>query len=309
MSEHLAQMIVHPFALADRSVGIGSTDARIIAEGMGWYQLYLEKIGEATRVDLSQAWKPQLGLTTEDLHAWWHGLTEKVKVHDIWKGAPVTREGLPMHHFTSLDRIVETGPGLERSSPDGFEILEMKHTNERASLREKATFYMGQLQWQLHITNQPGLRFSIIRGNNEPEWGWVQRDQDYIDKLIGQVEAFWWHVTNREPPEKDPVKGAGNADALAAAGKQIPLNGFKPYDMEGNNEWADAAWPFIRDKVASETLKENEKRIRGLIPADAELVTGHGLTFKRDARGAYRVTIDEGEIEAWRASLAVGKQG
>lgn len=296
----LTKLIVHQAAKDDRRVGVGGTDARIIAAGLGWHQLYLEKTGQVERVDLSNEWKPRLGLETEALHAWWHARTTNCQLSDPWDGQPVTRIGLPSHYYVTFDRIGE-------SFGEPSFSLEMKHTNERNNLRDAATYYMGQLQWQMMISGDDQKRFSIIRGNSEPEWGWVARDDSFISSLIAQVDAFWWHVENREAPEADPVKAVGNAAALNAAAKTIPINGFKPYDMEGNNEWADAAWPFIRDKVASETLKENEKRIRSLIPADASDVTGHGLSFKRDARGAYRVTINEEEAAAWRAVLDAKK--
>jgi predicted phage-related endonuclease len=280
----------------DRTKFIGGTDARVIAEGTGWHQLYLEKTGQAQRPDLSHVWKPRLGLETEKLHAWWHQQSENVTLADPFGDKPVTRASLPAHHACTIDRVVMV--------PDMTEtLLEMKHTSERLHLRDRATYYMAQLQWQLHVCDLPSLRFSIIRGNNEPEWGLVERDQAYIDKLIEQVDAFWWHVTEGVAPDPDPEPKAASR-ALKAAAAQVPLNGFRPYDMTGNNEFADAAATFIRDKVGAESLKDSEKAIRAMIPADAETVTGYGVTFKRDARGAYRCTIDEAETEAWRAMFA-----
>ena len=245
---HLAALKFHDAAARDRRIGIGSTDARIIAEGTGWHRLYLEKTGQAERPDLRHEWKPQLGLATEQLHAEWHARQENCRVFDPWDDKPITRPGLPSHYYTTIDRIVEEQPIVEVPM---ISILEMKHTNERNNLRDAATYYMAQLQWQIMVCDTNGLRFSIIRGNNEPEWGWVARDDAYISSLIGQVEAFWWHVENKDAPDPDPIKPQGNAAALKAAAGQVPINGFKPYDMTGNNEWADAAWPFIRDKVAS----------------------------------------------------------
>jgi len=292
----LPNIIPHP-AGKDRSKYVGSTDARIIASGEGWLDLYLQKTGATERDDLTYAWKPRLGIETEKLHAFWHGHQTGDKVIDAYPdNLPVTHKDAAPHHATSIDRLVR--------ADDGMTVLEMKHTNERNNLRDAATYYMAQIQWQMFILHLSEIRFSIIRGNNEPEWGVVARDQEYIDTLVGQVEAFWWHVENGEAPEKDSPKPRETAAALKAAAGSVPLNGFKPYDMSTNNEWSDAAWDFIRDKAASASLKETEKRIRGLIPKDAETVTGAGLSFKRDARGAYRVSIDEEELGYWQTRFA-----
>lgn len=296
---------IHEAAREDRNVGIGSTDARRIAEGKEWYQLWLEKTGREPRTDLSRAWKPQLGIATEKVHAWWHFVSTGHKVWDPFEDSPVTRAVLPAHHYTSLDRIVTKPVG--EGQLDEFEVLELKHTNERNDLRTAATYYMAQLQWQMYVVDAPRLRFSIIRGNNEPEWGYVERDQSYIDKLVDQVDAFWWHVTANEAPEPDAGSVVGNE--LAAAAKAVRIDGLRSYDMEGDNAWADAAWAFVRDKVASEGLKESERAIRALIPEDASHATGHGVSFKRDARGAYRVTLDDEAVKLWRARLAELKQG
>ncbi len=281
--------------VTDRKRGIGGTDAKKIAAGE-WHQLYLEKTGQTPPFDSTYIWIMRLGQETEALHSWWHGHSESVTVTNPFANDPVRNPNLPEHHIATFDRFVEVG---DRDFP-----LEMKHRHARTYLREQATEYMAQLQWQMHVGDYDALRFSLIAGNAEPEWGLVERDQDYIDKLVEQVEAFWWHVTELVAPDPDEPKGKDARAALASAGKTIPLNGFKPYDMSKDNEWCAAAGDYIRDKIAAESLKTTEPKLRGMIPKDAETIAGGGLSFKRDARGAYRVTIEEAESDAWRARLA-----
>lgn len=272
--------------VAARNGLIGSTDARVIASG-DWHDLWLEKIGQKNRPDLTFEWKPRLGLATEQLHAWWHQHSTGQSVEDSYGDAQIQHSSMSDVRFvTSIDRLVRGN--------EGYEVLEMKHTHARNTLREAATFYMGQLQWQIFVLNLDRIRFSIIRGNEEPEWGYVERDMSYIDMLVGQVVSFLWHVDEKVPPPENT-----KAKDLATAAAAVTINGLRPYDMSGNNEWADAAADFIRDKAAAASLPVTEKRMRSLIPADAEIAAGAGVSFKRDARGAYRVTIDEAQLDYW----------
>lgn len=271
-------------ALGDTE-GIGSTDARIIMTG-DWHDLYMQKTGQAKRPDLSQEWKPRLGLLTEPLHAWWHaketGDDVKDPVFNTEEFSRVRVAGKPDHHLVSIDRIV-----------NDKELLEMKHTHAGNSLYDAGQYYMAQLQWQLYMTDTKRLRFSIIKGNEPPEWGYVERDEAYIEKLIATVDAFWWHVTEGQPPEdqiNDEIRSSGKAAAAT-----IPVAGQRKYDMTGDNEWSAAADRFILDKIAAESLKESEKAIKALVPKDALEITGAGVTFKRDKAGRLRLSIADDE--------------
>ena len=108
------------------AVGIGGTDAKRILEG-DWLPLYMEKIGEVAPVDLSNEWKPRLGLHTEGLHAWWHRMQENItNCHQL--PGPVVSPDIPWL-FASLDRWL----------PDHDEPLEMKHTYAANNMRDCAT--------------------------------------------------------------------------------------------------------------------------------------------------------------------------
>jgi hypothetical protein len=277
--------------------GIGSTDARRIAAG-DWPSLWDEKTGKVEPPSLQFAWKPRLGLCTENLHAWWHGLREckprdglvlvEPKLDTRGKGLvvlgrdPLLKDAPGSAAWASIDRWV-----VEDDCP-----LELKHTNERASLATSAAYYMAQLQWQLIVTGCNQLRFSIIRGNNEPEWGYVAEDIDYQIRLAKQVEAFWQQVEIGERPEE---LAADEVEENKTRARQVPINGYRAYDHGTNNEWCAKAGLFIELKPQAERYKEAEKELRALIPSDASEVAGGGVIFKRDARGAYRVTILDGD--------------
>jgi predicted phage-related endonuclease len=250
------------------AVGIGGTDAKRILEG-DWLPLYMEKIGEVEPVDLSNEWKPRLGLETEALHAWWHAKQEKVECQLI-PGAVVSQD-IPWL-FASLDRYL----------PLYDEPLEMKHTFAANNMRDCATTYMPQLQTQLLVTGCSRLRFSIIRGNEPPIWAYVDRDQNYIDAMLPMLKQFWWHVENRIAPEIAEV-----TDTTQLA-RSVPLNGFKVYDMTGNNEWAMSCATYIVEADAADRYEKAKAQLKKSVPADASEASGYGVTIKRDARGALR---------------------
>lgn len=262
-------------------MSLGGTDARQIASG-NWLELWEFMTGRRQRPDLAHVWKPRLGLETERLHAYWHGFQTgsfASEVPDLPMTTAACFDVAPWAHATFDYWLIEQDISLE-----------LKHTNERNDLRGAATYYMAQLQWQMFVSNTDSLRFSIIRGNNEPEWGVVNRDPAYIGQLLEQAKQFWWHVVEDVMPAGiDPAVPA----ALAKAANGVTLNGLRPYDMRLNNEWVATAADYIVQKKAADSFKGTNDKLRGMIPADAETVTGGGLTFKRDARGAYRVTIHD----------------
>lgn len=256
---------------ADR-YGIGASDARRIATG-DWHQLYLEKIGEAQPEDLSRVFRVQLGVHTEDFHLDW---LEQ-------------REGWTIEHRNA--RVSHPEHSFMFAHVDGMiacpfnQPIEVKHSNGRANARDAAVFYMAQLQHIMACTDDPEMRFSVIAGNEDPEVAKVQRNDEYLADLIELERSFWWHVENRVAPEITPT---GTQAKLAEVAAVTVIDGLKPYDMTGNNEWASLATDYTANIEAARVFEEAKASLKKLVPADASQCTGHGLTIKRDKRGALR---------------------
>lgn len=273
--------IPHPKATKEqRRNVITGTDMKRLVNGE-WHKLWTEKTGRALPVDLTYIWKPRLGLATEGIHAWWHGF----ETGDDLLPTPdqpcyFADVELPAHYACTFDRWI---PG--DNCP-----LELKHTNERNSLREAAEYYMPQLQWQIMVSGAERVRFSIICGNSEPVWGYVSRDEDLIKRYRRMADAFWDMLQADLPPPPDQEP---DVEAVKAA-KQVPINGMKAYDFASNNEWCVKAARYVELKPKAEEYKEAEQELRALIPADASELTGAGLKVKRDKRGACRITVQEG---------------
>lgn len=255
----------------NRHEGIGSSDAKRIVDG-NWHQLYMEKVGLQQPEDLSGVFRVQLGIHTESFHLDW---LERKYFCQIER--PEVRYYHPDHAFM-FAHLDGWHTGLQRP-------VETKHTNSNALLRDKAIYYMPQIQHVLAITGASYSLFSIIAGNDEPEWCEVARNQQYIDELIQLETSFWWHVENKVPPEITPT---GSQAAIQKIGAVTLIDGLKPYDMDGNNEWANFAVDYAETKAAAATFEAAKAGLKALVPADASQASGHGIVIKRDKRGALR---------------------
>lgn len=260
-------------AKVDRCLGIGGSDANRIVRG-DTLELWREKTGKRAPADLSNVFRVQLGLLTEPFHLEWHSLYETTVLSS--DNEPMYSPGV-------------TPEGWMYASLDGWVLLEdvpieVKHTNEHNHLRGCAEYYMGQLQHIMLVTGTDRIRFSIIRGNNEPEWGYVAADRDYQKRLLAMEQNFWFHVTEDVAPPAQPQE----TEALAEAAKQIPINGLKPYDLSSDNEFCSLAVDYLTLKPQAARFEDVKKELKAKVPADASEVTCPSIVIKRSANGALR---------------------
>jgi predicted phage-related endonuclease len=264
-------MTTQPDVTLNRHLGIGGSDARRILEG-NWFELYQEKVGEAEPADLTQVFRVQLGKHTEDFHLDW------IERREIWQ---IGMRNHRIDHseiafmFCHIDGRVHS-----KECP-----IEVKHSNGRANARDAAIYYMAQLQHILACTGDDQIYFSVIAGNEEPELALVSRNNGYIADLIDLETNFWWHVENRVPPEITPT---GKQEILKVVAANTTIDGLKPYDMTGNNQWANLSIDYNECKAAAARFETAKKELKELVPPDASQATGHGVTVKRDRRGALR---------------------
>ena len=266
------ELMPKPAAIThNRAEGIGGSDAKRIADG-DWLPLYREKIGEAEPADLSHVFPVQLGSFTEKFHLDWiarrENWTVRLMPHRLYH---------PAHRFmfANLDGWNET-LGVP---------IETKHCNGSAYLRDRAQYYMPQIQHYLAVAEAEAMIFSMIAGNAEPDHCRVDRDNGYIEHLIELERAFWWHVEERDPPEALPN---GDIDQLKAMARVIPIDGLKDYDMQGSNEWGTHAAAYIKHEQAAKSFDLAKSALKQLVPEDAASCTGYGLTIKRSKNGSLR---------------------
>lgn len=255
----------------DRHLYVGASDARRIVEN-DWLTLYNEKVGLTPPVDLSNVFRVQLGIHTEHFHMDW-----LERQHDC----TIARRG---ESFAHPDH------DWMRCHIDGWHTgvslpVEVKHSNGRATVRDRATYYMAQLQHIMAVTDTQGIRFSVIAGNDDPDWCLVERSDSYIADLIALEQGFWWHVENLVPPEITPTGTQAQLKVVAAT---IPIDGLKPYDMSKSNHWAALAVDYQQHAEAAVIYEAAKKGLKDLVPEDASEAAGHGIVIKRDRRGSLR---------------------
>lgn len=252
----------------DRTKGIGGSDAVRIMRG-DWLALYNEKVGLTEPEDLSQVFGVQLGILTEPLHLKFFAMRSGIDV----TLKPDTLLEHPVYTFMNghIDGWLE--------SKDTF--IECKHTNSFANLREKARYYMAQLQHYMVVAQVDHCYFSCIFGNSDPEYCIVDRDDNYIAELIEAEQAFWWHVQNKTPPE-DNGEASAKAEALA---KAVVIDNLRSVDMSQTNSWNVLADEWLNTLEASKINDKTGKEIKALVPDDAAEAFGSGIIVRRDRRG------------------------
>ena len=260
----------------DRTWFIGGSDAKRIMNG-DWLALYEEKVGIRQPDDLSNVFRVQLGKWTESFHAEW--LVEQHNMQLTDPDGPVVH---PEHDFLVGQ--------LDRLWPEKGTFVELKHSNERASPREMTENYLPQVAHYCSCMGVSVAYISTIPGNGEPFVTKVEPSHEYMTKLTEMEVAFWWHVQNKVAPEIIPTATLERTNALA---KDTKVDGFRYVDMSKNNAWASAASDFISTREAVATHDKAKDTLKELIEADVGEASGHGITIKRDKRGALRFTVKE----------------
>lgn len=220
--------------------------------------LWRQMIGDPdyARDDLSGVWPVQLGTVTEGLNLDWY---------ERKTGQTVTRRGeVVIHPYQPWAAAT-----LDGWIADFDACIEAKHVGGREDIRTVIARYMPQFHWQMIVTQTNVMFATIIEGANEPLIERIIYDIDYADELWRRAEKFMECVNTLTPPfEADPVAP--------------PVAAIKTYDFTGNNEWADGAVTWLETFEAAKKAKSAETSLKGLVPADAKLATGHGIEITRD---------------------------
>lgn len=262
----------------NRSRGIGGSDAGRIMRGE-WLDLYLEKVGEKEPEDLSGVFRVQLGTRTEQFHAEWFG---KMTGFDVIDPPPFFEHPEHKFMFGHVDRWIR--------EHDTF--VELKHSSNNANVWDKTRYYMPQLQHYLAVTQRQFCYFSVIRGNDEPAYCKVDRDQEYIDRLIELEQSFWWHVENKTAPDIIPTATIERAAKLQ---EQVKVDGMRVADMTSSNAWANAAKDYVATQEAAKLFDQAKDQLKELVGDDVGEAYGHGISIKRDKRGRLLFKAAKGE--------------
>lgn len=252
---------------------IGGSDAARIVRG-DWLSLYEEKVGIRQPENLDDVFRVQLGKWTEPFHRSW--LVDKLLMQISESTHPHENPDAP----------------FMRGQIDGWwhehdTFIELKHTNERASVRSMSESYLPQIAHYCLCTQRDHGYLSFIAGNNDPVICKVEPGRRYFEELEAMERSFWWHVTEQVAPLPPDTA------VIEEAAKHIKVDGLRFVDMTGNNQWADLARTILETKDAAELHDKSRTAIKELVEKDVAEAAGHGLAIKRDKRGALRFTFSE----------------
>lgn len=283
----------------DRTKYIGSSDARDILSG-DWDRLYRLKTGLLEPDDLSDNFKVQLGILTEDFHLDWSLRRLMEQRGEGWKATKQTKDG--DQHFVEFVPDETAHQPLLGSHPDQLlcgptqEVypMEVKHTGRWRNAEEAADFYMPQLQHHMLCWGTSMLLFSVIVGTEEPQRLWIGASKQWQDHYIDRCDEFWGHLSRKEPPA--PVFYDSTVPTPIVPTKvkdSVPINGMKKRSLEGSNSAMAMIDEFITTKEAVATHEKVKKDLKALMQDDEKELYSDRLTLKRDARGAIRFKIHD----------------
>ena len=267
--------------LALRNSGLGGSDAAVIVGVNPWKSrlaLWAEKTGQKKPEDLSKNQRVYWGAKNEANIADW--FCEET-------GKQVRRRGMmrSCEHkwmLASVDReVVGEKAGLEIKTAGVDQAKAWKED-------EVPDMYYLQCQWYMAVTGYDRWYIAVLIGGNEAVWKVIDRNQEQIDFLIKEGEAFWKLVTDLIPPLPDGSKSAGETlAAMYPVGRQETLQLDQPdmiiaYERMKHFEQAEK-----EAKEAKENYKQQIQKAMGFF--EVAEISGNKVTWKTQAG---RTTID-----------------
>ncbi len=269
-------------AIAARRNSIGGSDANIIMSGNDAkvIQLWREKRGEAEPENLRDVLAVQMGSYTEPLNVAWFekqtGRSVITRAESLSKLAKFAPEPFMSCTLDGFVRELETDDSFT-TLPEG--VFEAKHVGTRSTDAEIFARYVPQLTHNCLCTGARYAFLSAFKGNGDWCMFEYTLDDDYAAALIEAERAFWQCVQTGEPPAPLPPPPPPK-----------PV-GVVEYDMASSNTWAAHAGEYLDTMLAAQRHASAKDELKALVPADASHAFGHGISVKRDKRGALRFAL------------------
>lgn len=245
-----------------RREGFTASDANRLLTTSGRTAILREKItGE--RPDLSRVRAVQWGAAREAAVMAWVADHFDIPANDaVWAG------GNPLHRATPDGLLVEDGKAVA-----GAEVKCSGHAMDPGE-------YVAQIQWQMHVfaLDRWLLVWEQHDGNypdpiplGEPQWMWIERDQDLIDQLIREADNLLAEVAQSTPADLEPtildeadeiayyagevlagrdVEAMGKADKEAAWAKLLALLAGRPAEQWVSDQ-VQVTWSYPAPRQTS----------------------------------------------------------
>ncbi len=233
-------------------------ESRIMEE---WRRL----IGDPEHVepDFSDNWPVQFGSFIETFALdWWQRKS----------GQPLTRRGEVVVHPARPYVSCTLDAWREADNT----VIDCKAPGMWRKLDDVCAHYLPQLVVQRACVGAARAGLLIVHGGSEPAEYPLEWDTDYEAAVWDRVGWFWSCVTDLTPP-------------VAIAPVAAPAPAIKTYDMAESNAWAEQAAAWLAHRIAAKAFDAATKEIKALVPADAKLAHGHGLSVSRNKAGGLSI--------------------
>ena len=254
---------------------IGGSDLYSIMRG-DWHDLWLVKTGKKEPEDLSNVFRVQLGIFTEQFNIEWFCKETEFEVTQKQTELKRVINGVPFKG--TIDGVVTTTEGRDA-------VLECKHTNSNRSMSDTLDNYMPQIQLYMALSNLDKTYMSVIFGN-DIDYCYVDYDQEYFDVVAERCREFWSLVTSKTEPSYD-------VEAWKIDWSQVKINGLKARDANNDNHFMSLAHDYVLTVDDAKKHETSKKELRNLVMDDEREVFCDLLTIKRDKRGACRIVVNK----------------
>ena len=259
---------------------IGGSDATRIMRG-DWYDLYMEKTGQAAPDDLSNQFNVQLGVATEGFNLDWFTKEYNLNPDYLARSQTYSTTVGDVPYVGQLDAVYSNAKGKVKFG------VECKHTYSYNSFNKVAQYYMAQIQFYMYISGADKIYLSVIFGNHW-ECKSIARHNDYIDVMHSKIWNFWNHVKNKTEPEDNSTE-------------DISINNFVvdeliTTDASKNNEFMDLTHTFFHTRDSHKQHEKSKKELKKFVKKNEREVFNQYISIRKDKRGALRI-IELKELE------------
>jgi len=246
-----------------RSGRIGGTTANTLMSGdeRRIYNEFLRIIGDPSyqEEDLSNNWPVQFGSYIEKFALDWY---------QKQSGDPLTMRGKPVVH----PQRSYVGVTLDSVCVPKSLVIDCKAPGAHRRLDDVISRNVPQLVLQRACTGTQNAALLIVHGGSEPELYPVSWDEAYEKQLWEVVDQFWNCVITLTPPN--------GFQPIAA-----PVRALKIYEMDGRNDWGSEAAVWLENYKSAKLAMKSEKNLKAMVPADAKIAQGNGVTISRYRSG------------------------
>jgi hypothetical protein len=257
---------------------IGGTLACVIATGNHFgrtpYSEWRILIGEEPPEDLSDVFRVQLGVETEDLNARFFTLRSGMSVDRSEKA-----RGL--HQAKDEGYLVCQPDGFVTASETTRSLFEAKHSGHMSNMEAQIERYYPQLQHNMYVTGTRSAYLSVIFGNQDPEYCEIMRDDEWLERYLPVAKDFWRCVVTKSPPTEGKPVPKGK---ITVAGRMEITS-----DHPSHNEFHSLSMDYIESKDAFKKHEESKEQLKSLAPEGIQVTVGSLLEIRRDRRGYARI--------------------